>query len=110
MIHFLDPRPCQKPRKKAGRKVELGQRSRQGIKFVTPKEEPVAPKFSGPEVRPDGRAPRVKANLRREQEQWQDQEQEEDEEEHTLAPFVEEFFASPSSPKPFIFTVSSHLS
>ena len=52
-------------------------------------------------MRPDGRAPRVKANLRREEIR------EEEPEQRTLAPFVEQFFASPSSPKPFIFTVGS---
>ena len=58
------------------------------------------------QVRPDGRAPRVKANLRREDPREEVREEEEPEE-RTLAPFVEQFFASPSSPKPFIFTVSS---
>ena len=58
------------------------------------------------QVRPDGRAPRVKANLRREDPREEVREEEETEE-RTLAPFVEQFFASPSSPKPFIFTVSS---
>ena len=62
------------------------------------------------QVRPDGRAPRVKANLRREdprEEVREEVREEEETEERTLAPFVEQFFASPSSPKPFIFTVSS---
>ena len=61
------------------------------------------------QVRPDGRAPRVKANLRREdpREELRGEVREEEPEERTLAPFVEQFFASPSSPKPFIFTVSS---
>ena len=69
------------------------------------------------QVRPDGRAPRVKANLRREDPREELREEvrgelreevrEEEPEERTLAPFVEQFFASPSSPKPFIFTVSS---
>ena len=58
------------------------------------------------QVRPDGRAPRVKANLRREDPREEVREEEEPEQ-RTLAPFVEQFFASPSSPKPFIFTVSS---
>ena len=57
-------------------------------------------------MRPDGRAPRVKANLRRED----PREEQPEPEERTLAPFVEQFFASPSSPKPFIFTVSSQYS
>ena len=57
-------------------------------------------------MRPDGRAPRVKANLRRED----SREEQPEPEERTLAPFVEQFFASPSSPKPFIFTVSSQYS
>ena len=43
----------------------------------------------------------MKANLRREEIR------EEEPEQRTLAPFVEQFFASPSSPKPFIFTVGS---
>ena len=62
------------------------------------------------QVRPDGRAPRVKANLRREdprEEVREEVREEEEPEQRTLAPFVEQFFASPSSPKPFIFTVSS---
>ena len=85
-------------RKKAGRKVAFENRGRKEIKFVAPEEEVEQPQFSGPEVRPDGRAPRVKANLRREEER-------EEPEQRTLAPFVEQFFGSPSSPKPFIFTV-----
>ena len=60
--------------------------------------------ISGPELRPDGRTPRVKSNLfagsEQPSRQHQTQEpviQEEEEE------FLEPFFASPSSPKPFIF-------
>ena len=92
----------QQRRKKAGRKVALDSRDRQEIRFVSPAETPAPAVVREPEVRPDGRAPRVKANQRnsgfsREQEQ---------EEQSTLSPFVEQFFASPSSPKPFIFTVS----
>ena len=48
----------------------------------------------------------MKANLRRED----PREEQPEPEERTLAPFVEQFFASPSSPKPFIFTVSSQYS
>jgi len=103
----------QKIRKKAGHKVALGNRGRKEIKFVAPAEDkPTRQTFSGPEVRPDGRAPRVKANLRREdpreevREELRGEVREEEPEERTLAPFVEQFFASPSSPKPFIFTGS----
>jgi len=97
----------QKIRKKAGHKVALGNRGRKEIKFVAPTEEkPTTQTFSGPEVRPDGRAPRVKANLRRDEAREDSQQREEEPEQRTLAPFVEQFFASPSSPKPFIFTGS----
>ena len=49
----------------------------------------------GPEVRPDGREPRVKADLLAEIQHKP--------ETLTVQPFIETFFASPSSPKPFIF-------
>ena len=53
----------------------------------------------------------MKANLRREdpREETREETREEEPEQRTLAPFVEQFFASPSSPKPFIFTVSSSV-
>ena len=55
--------------------------------------------FSGPELRPDGRTPRVKSDLFAGSEQPSRHQEREEEEE----PFLEPFFASPSSPKPFIF-------
>ena len=65
--------------------------------------------ISGPELRPDGRTPRVKSNLFAGSEQpnrqqtIQDQAPVTQEEEEEEEPFLEPFFASPSSPKPFIF-------
>lgn len=86
----------EKPRKKSGRRVNLDQGHRNKIEFVEPQEEDIIEEpFSGPQVRPDGRPPRVKADkLRAEQNKG---------EFTTLEPFVDQFFASPSSPKPFIF-------
>jgi len=86
----------EKPRRKSGRKVNLDQGHRQKIEFVEPIEDEIIEEpFTGPEVRPDGRPPRVKADrLRAEQNKG---------ETTTLEPFIEKFFASPSSPKPFIF-------
>jgi len=86
----------EKPRKKSGRRVNLDQGHRNKIEFVEPREEDtIEEPFSGPQVRPDGRPPRVKANkLRAEQNKG---------EFTTVEPFVDHFFASPSSPKPFIF-------
>ena len=54
--------------------------------------------FYGPDVKPDGREPRVKSDLRAEIPRASPAE-----ETTTLEPFIEKFFASPSSPKPFIF-------
>jgi len=85
-----------KPRKKSGRKVNLDRIRKNRIEFVEPVEEDSDDdQFTGPEVRPDGRTPRVKSNI------WSEQQNRP--ETTTLQPFVEEFFASPSSPQPFVF-------
>ena len=55
--------------------------------------------FLGPELRPDGRTPRVKSDLFA----VQTNRAVEHETTTTPEPFVEPFFASPSSPQPFIF-------
>ena len=55
--------------------------------------------FLGPELRPDGRTPRVKSNIFAVQTNNRAAEHETT----TPEPFVEPFFASPSSPQPFIF-------
>jgi len=85
-----------KTRKKSGRKVNLDHIRKNRIEFVEPNEEESAEEeFSGPEVRPDGRSPRVKSNILSEQQNRP--------ETTTLEPFIEQFFASPSSPQPFVF-------
>jgi len=85
-----------KTRKKSGRKVNLDHIRKNRIEFVEPNEEAnVEEEFSGPEVRPDGRSPRVKSNILSEQQNRP--------ETTTLEPFIEQFFASPSSPQPFVF-------
>ena len=56
--------------------------------------------IAGPELRPDGRSPRVKSDLFFEQREQPSTRQHET---TTQQPFVEPFFASPSSPQPFIF-------
>jgi len=85
-----------KSRRKSGRKVNLDHIRKNRIEFVEPIEENTAEdQFSGPEVRPDGRHPRVKSNI------WADQQNRP--ETTTLQPFIEQFFASPSSPQPFVF-------
>ena len=56
--------------------------------------------FPGPELRPDGRTPRVKSDIFAGAEQPSRQEPATAPAED---PFSEPFFASPSSPKPFIF-------
>merc|ERR1711892_1444583 len=85
-----------KPRRKSGRKVNLDHIRKNKIEFVEPIEADLAEdQFSGPEVRPDGRHPRVKSNI------WADQLNKP--ETTTLEPFIEQFFASPSSPQPFVF-------
>jgi len=58
-------------------------------------DESATEPFYGPDVRPDGREPRVKADLLADLQNHP--------ETTTLQPFIETFFASPSSPKPFIF-------
>lgn len=91
-----------KPRKKSGRKVNLDHIRKNRIEFVEPIEEDSAEdQFSGPEVRPDGRSPRVKSNI------WSEQQNRP--ETTTLQPFIEQFFASPSSPQPFVFKGSPTL-
>ena len=57
--------------------------------------EPLSDEFEGPEVRPDGRVPRVKGDLLAEIQN--------NPETTTIPPFIDAFFASPSSPKPFLF-------
>lgn len=54
-----------KPKKQGSKKVELDRSQFSKIDFVKPKfeEESTESPFSGPEVRPDGRLPRVKANV-----------------------------------------------
>ena len=69
-------------------RFNLGSRNNVASKsFVEPTE--------GPEVRPDGREPRVKGNLLAEIRNKPDT--------TTIKPFLEDFFASPSSPQPFVF-------
>jgi hypothetical protein len=58
--------------------------------------------FVGPEVRPDGRMARVKADILAENQN----KPEATAPAPSLEPFIEAFFASPSSPKPFVFTGS----
>merc|ERR1712218_631758 len=61
----------EKSRKQGSKKVELDRSQFHNINFVSPRPAPPppqaparpAPGFSGPEVRPDGRVPRVKSNL-----------------------------------------------
>jgi hypothetical protein len=85
-----------KTRKKSGRKVNLDHIRKNRIEFVEPNEEGgTEEQFSGPEVRPDGRSPRVKSNILSEHQNRP--------ETTTLEPFIEQFFASPSSPQPFVF-------
>ncbi len=72
-----------------------------GRQTTTTTEEP----FYGPDVKPDGREPRVKSDLRAEiprapQPETTTELPEIEVEEEA---FLESFFASPSSPKPFIF-------
>jgi hypothetical protein len=57
--------------------------------------------FAGPEVRPDGRMARVKADILAE-----NQKKPESAVAASVEPFIEAFFASPSSPRPFVFTGS----
>ncbi len=57
--------------------------------------------FAGPEVRPDGRMARVKADILAE-----NQKKPETAVAASIEPFIEAFFASPSSPRPFVFTGS----
>lgn len=91
-----------KTRKKSGRKVNLDHKRKNRIEFVEPNEENSRQElFSGPEVRPDGRSPRVKSNILSEQQNRP--------ETTTLEPFIEQFFASPSSPQPFVFKGSPTL-
>ena len=59
--------------------------------------------FLGPEVRPDGRTARVKADILAEN---QNKPEPAAAAAPSLEPFIEAFFASPSSPKPFVFTGS----
>ena len=60
--------------------------------------------FAGPEVRPDGRMARVKADILAENQNKP--ESAAAAAAPSLEPFIEAFFASPSSPRPFVFTGS----
>lgn len=57
-----------KPKKQGSKKVELDRSQFSKIDFVKPtvqhQADPAIPPFTGPEVRPDGRVPRVKSNVR----------------------------------------------
>ena len=78
-----------------GRKKLFGdnRRGREQARDVITK--PFIEPLDGPEVKPDGREPRVKGDLLAEIRNKPDT--------TTLKPFLEEFFGSPSSPQPFIF-------
>jgi hypothetical protein len=81
------------------RKVKLNRKDRKKIEFVEPEEdnEPIRSPFTGPQLRPDGRSPRVKANIIAELQNKGAVET------TTIEPFVEAFFASPSTISPVVF-------
>lgn len=84
------------------RKVKLNRKDRKKIEFVEPEEdnEPIRSPFTGPQLRPDGRSPRVKANIIAELQNKGAVET------TTNEPFLEAFFASPSTISPIVFTGS----